>query len=93
MKKTYNIEKQIFRFNKDNHFYTIFEKEIEYDFIKNSLLFIKNNIHYKYDNLSEDYHRLQYEYNIYDDDDLIHKYLFNKDIYYDKNLDPFLNTF
>ena len=39
--RTYNIDKQIFRFNKDKHFYTTFEKEIEYEFIKNSLLFVK----------------------------------------------------
>ena len=45
--KTYNIEKQLFRFNKDTRFYTIFEKEIEYDFTINSLLFVKNNIYYK----------------------------------------------
>ena len=37
---------------------------------------------YKYDNLSNDYHRLQHEYNIYDEDNLIHKYVFNKDTYY-----------
>ena len=54
----YIIEKQTFRFNKDKHFYAIFEKEIEYDFIKNSLLFVKNNMYYKYDNLSNDYFRL-----------------------------------
>ena len=88
----YIIEKQIFRFNRDKHFYTLFEKEIEYDFTKNSLLFVKNNMYYKYDNLSNDYHRLQHEYNIYDDDNLIHKYLFNKDTYYDENLDPILHT-
>ena len=88
----YIIEKQIFRFNKDKHFYTIFEKEIEYDFTKNSLLFVKNNMYYKYDNLLNDYHRLQHEYNIYDGDNLIHKYLFNKDAYYDENLDPILHT-
>ena len=89
----YTIEKQIFRFNKDKHFYTLFEKEIEYDFTKNSLLFVKNNMYYKYDNLSNDYHRLQHEYNIYDDkDNLIHKYLFNEDIYYDESLDPILHT-
>ena len=57
----YIIEKQIFRFNKNKHFYTLFEKEIEYDFTKNSLLFVKNNMYYKYDNLSNDYHRLQHE--------------------------------
>ena len=73
--QTHTIEKQIFRFNRNKHFYTIFEKEIEYDFIKNRLLFVKNNMYYKYDNLSNDYHRLQHEYNIYDDkDNLIHKY-------------------
>ena len=88
----YTIEKQIFRFNKDKHFYTIFEKEIEYNFTKNSLLFVKNNMYYKYDNLSNDYHRLQHEYNIYDGNNLIHEYLFNKDTYYDENLDPILHT-
>ena len=88
----YIIEKQIFRFNKNKHFYTIFEKEIEYNFTKNSLLFVKNNTYYKYGNLSNDYHRLQHEYNIYDGDNLIHKYLFNKDTYYDENLDPILHT-
>ena len=90
--KTYNIEPQTFEFNKDNHFFTIFEKEIEHDFIKNTLLFIKNNMYYKYDDLSDDYHRCQHEYNIYDDENnLIHKYLFNKDTYYDENSN-ILNT-
>ena len=89
----YTIEKQIFRFNKNKHFYTIFEKEIEFEFTKNSLLFVKNNMYYKYDDLSNDYHRLQHEYNIYDDEDnLIHKYLFNKDTYYEESLDPILHT-
>ena len=89
----YTIEKQIFRLNKDKHFYTLFEKEIEFDFTKNSLLFVKNNMYYKYENLSNDYHRLQHEYNIYDDENnLIHKYLFNKDTYYDESLDPILRT-
>ena len=89
----YTIEKQIFKFNKNKHFYTIFEKEIEFEFTKNSLLFIKNNMYYKYDDLSNDYHRLQHEYNIYDDENnLIHKYLFNKDTYYNESLDPILHT-
>ena len=86
----YTIEKQIFKFNKDKHFYTMFEKEIEFEFTKNSLLFVKNHMYYKYENLSNDYHRLQHEYNIYDGDNLIHKYLFNKDTYYDEN--PILHT-
>ena len=89
----YTIEKQIFRFNRDKHFYTIVEKDIEFDFTKNSLLFVKNNMYYKYENLSNDYYRLQHEYNIYDDENnLIHKYLFNKDTYYDESLDPILHT-
>ena len=90
--KTYSIEPQKFKFNKNNHFFSILEKEIEHDFIKNSLLFVKNNIYYKYDDLSDDYHRCQHEYNIYDDENnLIHKYLFNKGEYYDENSN-ILNT-
>ena len=89
----YTIKKQIFKFNKNKHFYTMFEKEIEFEFTKNSLLFVKNHMYYKYDDLSNDYHRLQHEYNIYDDENnLIHKYLFNKDTYYDESLDPILHT-
>ena len=50
-------------------------------------------MYYKYDDLSDNYHRLQHEYNIFDNDDnLIHKYLFNKDTYYDESLDPILHT-
>ena len=50
-------------------------------------------MYYKYDDLSNDYHRLQHEYNIYDgENNLIHKYLFNKDTYYDESLDPILHT-
>ena len=90
--KTYNIESRTFEFNKDDHFFNILEKEIEHDFIKNSLLFIKNNMYYKYNDLEDDYHRCQHEYNIYDDNNnLIHKYLFNKDTYYNENSD-ILNT-
>ena len=87
------IKNQIFRFNKNKHFYTLFEKEIEYYFLKNSLLFVKNNMYYKYENLSNDYYRLQHEYNIYDsENNLIHKYLSNKDTYYYESLDPILHT-
>ena len=84
-KKSLNIEKQIFRFNRNSHFYVIFEKEIIHDFTKNSLLFIDNNIHYKYENLLNDYYRLQHQYDIYDNEgNLIYRYLFNKDTYYDE---------
>ena len=84
-KKTFDIEKQIFRFNRNSHFYVIFEKEITHTFTKNSLLFIDSNIHYKYENLLNDYFRLQHQYDIYDNEgNLIYRYLFNKDTYYDK---------
>ena len=74
-KKSFNFEKQIFRFNRNSHFYVIFEKEITHDFTKNSLLFIDNNIHYKYENLLNDYYRLQHQYDIYDDEgNLIYRY-------------------
>ena len=90
--KTYNIESQRFEFDKENNFFNIMDEEIEHDFIKNSLLFIKNNMYYKYDDLEDDYHRCQHEYNIYDENNnLIHKYLFNKDTYYNENSD-ILNT-
>ena len=57
------------------------------------MLFVKNNIHYKYNDLSKDYHRCQHEYKIYDNENnLIYKYLFNKDTYYDVNSNSILNT-
>ena len=91
--KKYSIQKQVFKFNKENNFFTIFEEEIEYDFIKNTLLFVQNNTYYNYEDLSDDHHRAQHEYNIYDDENnLIHKHLFNKDTYYDESLDPILYT-
>ena len=50
-------------------------------------------MYYKFENLSNDYYRLQHEYDIYDgENNLIHKYLFNKDTYYDESLDPILHT-
>ena len=92
-KKSFNIEKQIFRFNRNSHFYVIFEKEIIHDFTKNSLLFIDDNIHYKYENLLNDYFRLQHQYDIYDNEgNLIYRYLFNKDTYYDEKKSPILLT-
>ena len=86
-KKTFDIEKQVFKFNRTSHFHVIFEKEITYDFTKNSLLFIDNNIHYKYENLLNNYYRLQHQYDIYDNEGiLICRYLFNKDTYYDEKI-------
>ena len=85
--------KQIFRFNRNSHFYVIFEKEIIHDFTKNSLLSIDNDIHYKYENLLNDYYRLQHQYDIYDDEgNLIYRYLFNKDTYYDEKNSNFINN-
>ena len=92
-KKSFDIEKQIFRFNRNSHFYVIFEKEITHNFTKNSLLFIDNNIHYKYENLLSDYYRLQHQYDIYDNEGiLIYRYLFNKDTYYDEKNSYFINN-
>ena len=92
-KKSFNIEKQIFRFNRNSHFYVIFKKEITHDFTKNSLLFIDNNVHYKYENLLNDYYRLQHQYDIYDDEgNLIYRYLLNKDTYYDEKNSNFINN-
>ena len=85
--KVYNIKKQIFKFNKDTHFFKLFEIEIEHDFTIDSLLIITNHLHFKYDNLNDDYHRCQNEYNIYNEDDLIRTYIFNHDKYYNENLD------
>ena len=92
-KKTFNIEKQIFRFNRNSHFYVIFEKEIIHDFTKNSLSFIDDNIHYKYDNLLNDYYRLQHQYDIYDNEgNLICRYLFYKNTYYVEKNSYFINN-
>ena len=45
------------------------------------------------ENLLNDYYRLQHEYNIYDNEDnLIYRYLFNKDTYYDENQTSILLT-
>ena len=92
-KKSFNIEKQIFRFNRTSHFYVIFEKQITHNFTKNSLLFIDNNIHYKYENLLNDYYRLRHQYDIYDNEgNLIYRCLFNKDTYYDEKNSCFINN-
>ena len=92
-KKNFNIEKQVFNFNRNSHFYVIFENEIIHDYTKNSLLFIDNNIHYKYENLLNDYFRLQHQYDIYDNEgNLIYRYLFNKDTHYDVKQTPILLT-
>ena len=92
-KKSFNIEKQIFRFNRTTHFYVISEKQIIHNFTKNSLLFIDNNIHYKYENLLNDYFRLQHQYDIYDNEgNLIYRNFFNKDTYYDEKNSYFTNN-
>ena len=92
-KKSFDIEKQVFRFNRTSHFHVIFEKEIIHNFTKNSLLFIDNNIHYKYENLLNNYFRLQHQYDIYvNEGNLIYRYLFNKDTYYDEKKTSILLT-
>ena len=85
--KVYKIKKQIFKFDKDTNFFKLIKIEIKHDFTIDSLLIITNHLHFKYDNLNDDYHRCQNEYNIYNEDDLIHTYIFNHDKYYNENLD------
>ena len=88
----YDLDKLIFNFNNSKHFYTIIEKEIEYDFTINSLLYIQSYVKYDYDDLANNFFRLQHEYNIYDNNDnLLHEYLFNNDTFYDTSK-QFLNT-
>ena len=88
----YDLDKLIFNFNNSKHFYTIIEKEIEYDFTINSLLYIQSYVKYDYYDLANNYFRLQHEYNIFDNNDnLLHKYLFNNDTFYDSSK-QFLNT-
>ena len=73
------------KFSKNKHFYELISIEIEHDFTINSSLIIRNNLYYKYNNLKNDYKRLQHQYEIYNGDNLINTFLFNKDDFYDEN--------
>ena len=66
----YDIEKQLFSFNKNVHSYKLFEKSI----LKNNFngeLTVNTNITYKYDNLQNDINRLTHMYQFYDDKNVI----------------------
>ena len=58
----YDIEKQLFSFNKNVHSYKLFEKVFEYDFNADRELLINTIINYKYDNLVNDINRLTHLY-------------------------------
>ena len=89
--KRFNIESNNFDFNRDNNYYTLLDKDIIYEFTINSLIHIKCDINYKYVDVVNNYFRLQHEYNIYDDEDnLLNRFLFNHDKYYNNSED--LNT-
>ena len=89
--KKFNIDSNNYDFNSDKHFYTILNEDITYPFTINSLIHITNDIKYKYVDVVNNYFRLQHEYNIYDDEDnLLNRFLFNHDKYYDGTED--LNT-
>ena len=89
--KKFDIDSNIYDFNSDKHFYTILNEEIKYSFTINSLIHITTDIRYKYVDIVNNYFRLQHEYNIYDDEDnLLNRFLFNHDKYYDGTED--LNT-
>ena len=81
--KRFNIDSDDFNFNRDNNYYTLLDEVLTYEFTINSLIHISCNINYKYDDVVNNYFRLQHEYNIYDDDDnLLNRFLFNHDKYY-----------
>ena len=89
--KKFDIESNIYDFNRDNNYYTLLDEDITYPFTINSLIHITNDIKYKYVDIVNNYFRLQHEYNVYDDEDnLLNRFLFNHDKYYDGTED--LNT-
>ena len=63
----YDIENQLFSFNKNVHSYKLFEKVFEYDFNTDGELMINTIINYKYDNLKNDINRLTHLYEFFDD--------------------------
>ena len=89
--KIFNIVSNDFDFNRDNNYYTLLDEDITYEFTINSLIHIKTDINYKYVDVVNNYFRLQHEYNVYDNDNnLLNRFLFNHDKYYDGSED--LNT-
>ena len=67
----YDIEKQLFSFNKNVHSYKLFEKVFEYDFNTDGELIINTIINYKYDNLKNDINRLTHLYEFFDDKNVL----------------------
>ena len=87
----FNIDGTSYEFNSDKHFYTLLDEDITHSFTINSLIHITTAIKYKYNDIVNNYFRLQHEYNIYDEEDnLLNRFLFNHDKYYDGTED--LNT-
>ena len=66
----YDIEKQLFSFNKNVHSYKLFEKSILKDNF-NGELTVNTNSTYKYDNLENDINRLTHLYQFYDDKNVL----------------------
>ena len=67
----YDIEKQLFSFNKNSHSYILFQKIYEYDFNTDGELIINTIINYKYDNLENDINRLTHLYEFFDDKNVL----------------------
>ena len=89
--KRFNIDASRFDFNSVNHFYKLLDEDITHSFTINSLVHISIDINYKYVDVVNNYFRLQHEYNVYDDEDnLLNRFLFNHDKYYNNSDD--LNT-
>ena len=58
----YDIEKQLFSFNKNMHLYKLFEIDIENNFNLDGEFSINTIINYKYNNLKNDVNRLTHLY-------------------------------
>ena len=67
----YDIEKQLFSFNKNTHLYRLFEIDIENNFNLDGEFSINTIINYKYDNLKNDVNRLTHLYEFYNDQNIL----------------------
>ena len=67
----YDIEKQLFRFNKNMHLYKLFEIDIENNFNLDGEFSINTIINYKYDDLKNDINRLTHLYEFFDDQNIL----------------------
>ena len=67
----YDIEKQLFSFNKNMHLFKLFEIDIENNFNLDGEFSINTIINYKYNNLKNDVNRLTHLYEFYNDQNIL----------------------